>query len=446
MDAFNTTHSTLPTDRGRTPLRNLPALALDPLACIRAAWRRQGDLFWLDCLLTKVLVVVDPGAADHVLRTNQRNYQRSPLFSRPLRSVTGPTMFNTDGDEWLPRRRTVQPAFSRALVRTLAPKVVAAVDRQLAGLPTGVEFESAPAMARMAMAMIGSTMFDAELTDDDLVEAFAHSRAVSERRVNVPVWLPSAVPSPENRRLARTRALIEGRIGAMIDRRAAGKGRDDLLDRLMAAKDPETGCPFARATLIAEAALLVNAGHDTTAAALTCALHYIGSEPQWQARLRDEIDRELGGEAPTPEALARCSLLRQVMRETLRLHPPAWVSVHRQAVADDRILGEHVPAGTTVLVATSLLHRHPRYWDRPNAFDPERFAPEREAERPRGVYFPFGMGRRRCIGEPLAWLELEAAVARVLQRYELEAPRGGLREKAGFTLEPTRAPLTLRPR
>jgi cytochrome P450 len=126
-----------------------------------------------------------------------------------------------------------------------------------------------------------------------------------------------------------------------------------------------------------------------------------------------------------------------VIEESLRLYPPVWL-IPRQAVSDDAIGGFRIPAGSGVLISPFAVHRHPIFWDNPEGFDPDRFAPGRAERRPAYAYLPFGAGHRSCIGSGFGMLESQLVVAMTVQRYRLDLV-------AGASVEPE-AVLTLRPR
>src|SRR5262249_30623861 len=146
------------------------------------------------------------------------------------------------------------------------------------------------------------------------------------------------------------------------------------------------------------------AGHETTSLALTWTFYLLSQHGHVRRRLEDEVDAVLGGRAPEYADLARMPYARMVIEETMRPYPPAW-GFSRQATAPDEIGGYHLPRGWLVFVLPFVMHRHPEYWTEPDAFDPERFTPERTAARPKFVYLPFGGGPRQCIGNQFAMTE-----------------------------------------
>lgn len=158
------------------------------------------------------------------------------------------------------------------------------------------------------------------------------------------------------------------------------------------------------------------------------------------------MDSALGGRTPTLADLPAMPFTKQVIQESMRLYPPAWI-IGRRAEVDDTVCGYHIAAGTQVLVSPWATHRQPRWWDDPEAFDPDRFSAARSDGRPAFAYFPFGGGPRICIGNTFAMMEAQLILAQVSQRYRLElAPGARVEPELGVTMRPSMLPMHLRPR
>jgi cytochrome P450 len=195
-----------------------------------------------------------------------------------------------------------------------------------------------------------------------------------------------------------------------------------------------------------EVMTLVLAGHETTANTLTWTWYLLAQHADVERKLHDELARVLGGRVPTVEDLQSLLYTKMLIEESLRLYPPAW-GMSRHAVADDEIRGYRVPAGSEVAVVQYVTHRHPEFWDNPEAFDPERFTPERSAGRPNFAYFPFGGGPRLCIGNTFALMEAQLILAMIAQTYRLRlVPDQTIEPEPIITLRPRRGiSMTLEP-
>jgi cytochrome P450 len=192
---------------------------------------------------------------------------------------------------------------------------------------------------------------------------------------------------------------------------------------LLEARDQETGEGMGDAQLRDEAMTLLIAGNETTAVALSWAWYLLSRHLEINNRLQEELDAVLGGRAPTFEDLPLLPYTTAVLKEAMRLYPPAWI-FSRRPIEDDEIGGYRVPAGTTVLISPYVTHRNPEYWEEPETFNPERFEEEPSAGRPEFAYLPFGGGPRKCIGDRFALVEGVLILAAVAQRYNLRLVQG----------------------
>jgi len=226
-------------------------------------------------------------------------------------------------------------------------------------------------------------------------------------------------------------------------RRAEPEEHFDYVAMLMEARDKESGEPMGERELIDEVMTLIVAGHETTASGLNWTWYLLSQHPQSEARLHAEIDAAPQLPAPGLAQMEALPYTQQVINEALRLYPPGWL-LSRRTIEADVLGGYPVAPGTNVLLPLYLLHRHPRFWKDPESFEPARFAPEHEAERPRFAYMPFAAGPRHCIGETFALYEMLVHLYKVARRYRLVyVPDKPLELEAQINLR-TRHPLHMR--
>jgi cytochrome P450 len=238
--------------------------------------------------------------------------------------------------------------------------------------------------------------------------------------------LPGWMPTPARRELRLSKLAIDEIVGSLVAARRAKPeaARPDLLGTLLAARD-ESGDGLTEREVRDHLVTLFLAGHETTSHALTWSLVLLAQNPDKAEALRAEVDRVLQGRPITHADVARLVYAEQVLNEAMRLYPPVY-SIVRKAVEDTEIMGYRVPRGSEVIVWTYLAHRDPRWYENPETFVPERFAPDRLAQIPKYAYVPFGAGPRVCIGKAFAMLEARIALATIVQRAELELiPRDG---------------------
>lgn len=344
---------------------------------------------------------------------------------RLLGPLLGKGILTSEGAEWRWQRRTAAPMFRAPDLGGFVPAFVRAAQARIetwrrAGAESTQPMEAE--MTRTTFDVIAATLLpsrDATLAPA-IHEAVATLNAaggwdVLFASMNLPQWLPH----PGIVSSARAMRALRAKVATVIDERRAslaaeGFAPTDLTQRLIAARDPETGEGMSDERLVDNVLTFYLAGHETTAKALTWTLYLLALAPHWARRLEDEIAEVAGSGELRAEHIERLVLTQQVIRESMRLYPPVPI-ISRQALGPVR-LGDHdIAAGTSVLLPVYAIHRHSLRWENPHAFLPERFAPGRESAMARGQYMPFGAGPRVCIGMSFAMLEATVVLATLLQ-------------------------------
>jgi cytochrome P450 len=399
----------------------LPELSKDALGLLTRCARDYGDMVRVRLGLTRAILVNHPDLVEEILVTRNHDF-RKHVGARRLGSLLGNGLLLTEGEFWLRQRRLMQPAFHRqrisAMGETMVRAALAALDVWQAGETRDISQE----MIELTMQIVGRTLFGTEV-GEDLARIRASNRVFVQhfrsRLFTMMILLPDGFPSPGNRRYRRAVLDLEHLVFRIIsERRASGEDGNDLLGMLLSARD-ESGSGMSDRQLRDEVMTLLLAGHDTTALALTWAWVLLAQHPRAEAKLHTEIDTVLGGRPPTAADTFQMSYVEHVVTETLRLYPTAWV-IGREAVRDTEIGGQPVAKGSTMLISPWVLHRDPRFFDRPDEFDPERWADGLAQRLPRGAYLPFGAGQRVCIGSAFAQLEATLLLATIAQRFKLE--------------------------
>jgi cytochrome P450 len=231
-------------------------------------------------------------------------------------------------------------------------------------------------------------------------------------------------------------ADIYGVVDDLIaDRRKNPTGGSDLVSLLIGAADEKTGERLSDDEIRDQALVFLMAGHETTATSLTFALHLLGHHPEVQHRVHEEVDAVLGGQAPTFDNVRALEYTTMVVKEAMRLYPAA-PNIARMSKTAFEADGYTIPAQAGTIVSSWGTHRHPKFWDDPWAFDPERFTPEREKARHRYAYFPFGGGPRACIGQYFSMLESVIVTAMAMQAYQVKTTERKVPLFVGITLRP----------
>jgi cytochrome P450 len=390
-------------------------------------------------------VVNEPTAIKHVLLDNAANYQKSEITRRILEPGLGKGLITSEGETWRRHRRTMSPAFDHRSINSYTSIMAAAAEALLTNWrrrSPGVSIELAAAMMEVTLNIISRTMFS---SDSDRILAIMErgvGRYQAQMRPNVmdflglPAWLAGL---PRLRLGDPTLGEFDREIDELIKTRTndPGGGPKDLLDRLIAARDEQTGGGMTAKEVRDHVITIFMAGHETTAMAMTWTWYLLSQHPAVEAKLHAELKTVLGARVPNEEDLSQLVYTRMVIEESMRLYPPVH-SIAREALADDTLAGRRVPKGSTVLIVPWVLHRHQKLWQNPGRFDPERFSPAQSAARPRFSYLPFGGGRRICIGAAFATAEATILLASIASHYRLRLVSGHRVEPQGL--------ITLRPR
>jgi len=431
--------------QGPLPLRQFLRLLRDSSIATYRTDAYTADILERHLFWRRNFFVNEPGAIKHVLLDNAANYAKTEITRRLLEPGLGRGLLTSEGDTWRRHRRIMAPSFDHRSIVAYAP-LMTEIAADLAGrwdaLPAGAEIDVAAAMMKATLHIISRTMFSSDSDEIvDVVESGVgrYQSAIRPGLVDLlelPKWLSRLTSWRRPER-------VFGEFDKVIDRLLAERGRSaegqpkDLLARLLAARDEETGRGMTAEEIRNQVVTIFMAGHETTALALTWTWYLLSQHPAAEAKLHAELAAVLGGRVPRHEDLGKLRYTRMVLEESMRLYPPAH-TLSRAAIGDDEVLGRRIPAGAQILVVPWLLHRNPKLWPQPGVFDPERFAPERAGSRHRFAYIPFGAGPRICIGAAFAMAEAMLLLATIAQRYRL-------RLKPGFPVEP-QGLITLRAR
>jgi cytochrome P450 len=430
-----------PGPKGLPVLGQIGEFRANPLALLTRSINQYGDVVKLN--LTRTAFIVNhPDGVRRVLHDHHLNYKKNFVYDR-LKSMLGEGLLTSAGDLWKRQRKLAQPAFHRQRIKGFADLMSTHTARMLerwkALAAARKTFDVHQEMMRLTFSIIGEALFSLNLEDGaaEVGRALHDALEISQRRFTAMVIPPKVIPTPDNRRFAAAMQVLDKVVEEIIQtRRAAPDAGHDLLGMLMAARDEETGEAMDNRQLRDEVMTMVLAGHETTANALSWVFYLLSKNPAVARRVQQEAREVLGQRAPGMEDLPNLRYTQQVIEESMRLYPPAWI-IGREAVEDDVIQGFRIPKGSSILLVPFTTHRHPDFWDNPEGFDPDRFAPELSQKRHRYAYFPFAAGPRMCIGDGFAKMEMPIILAMVAQRYAVNLEPGFVPE-----LDPV---VTLRP-
>ncbi len=410
----------------------------DPLGFLTRTAREHGDVARFRMGPVELHLVNRPEWIRDVLVTHAASFHKGRGLERAKR-LLGEGLLTSEDPIHLRQRRMMQPAFHARRIAGYADAMVALADRAASRWAAGETRDVAAEMTRLTLAIVGRTLFDADVESeaDEIGAALTTALGLFGRTFTLPYFeLLDRLPLPMNRRFDRAKARIDATIGRLIAERRRAPGGADLLSLLVSASDTEgDGGGMTDAQVRDEAITIFLAGHETTANALAWTWYLLARNPEAESRLHAEVDA-LGGRAPSAADLPRLPWTEMVLAEAMRLFPPAWI-IGRRAVDPYAIGGFDVPKGSIVVVSQWVTHRDARWFPDPKRFDPERFGPAAKEARPKFAYFPFGGGPRVCIGEGFAWMEGVLVLAAIARRWRLRlAPGQEIVPAPSITLRP----------
>ncbi|MXV62867.1 cytochrome P450 [Natronorubrum sp. JWXQ-INN-674] len=383
-----------------------PIAFLDDLAA-------YGDVVSYRVAGQRFVALFDPAAIEWVLVDRHDRFRRwsGEEWGDTFAGYASEGLLLTEGEQWRRQRLLLQEVFTPVRIETYTDAMIAETERTIGAWDEGETIDLAAAMSRLTLRILARSLFDIDLEEQgDTVRRAAEALNGRANARNPSAFLPGWIPTPTNRRLHRSMDDLESLVDELIEnRRDEAADRDDMLSLLLTA-ETDDGTTLSEREVRDQLITFLFAGHETTALALTYALHALGRNPETRRRLREEGHTVTGGERPTLAALPELSYTDQVVSETLRLYPPAY-TLFREATADLEIGGYRVPEGTKITIPQIRVHRDGRFYDDPERFRPARWTDEFEEHLPEYAYFPFGGGPRHCIGMRFARLELKLVLS-----------------------------------
>ncbi|MCA9579689.1 MAG: cytochrome P450 [Myxococcales bacterium] len=418
-----------PGPRDRIGLRNVARFATGTLPFLRGMADRYGDVVQMKIFGKEYFLVSHPDDIENVLVKQAASMGRDE-YIETLKRTLGEGLLTSDGDLWKHQRKLMSQAFTPKRIRSYGDTMASVTEASLHyrdGDLVNIHAE----MSRITMEVVAAVLFGATIGQREFDLVGKSMETLNTYYANSPeaiLILPRWVPTPLNMRVNAAVERLDGLIYSIIAKRRAarssskvGDGAEptrDLLDVLLSAQD-DGGSAMSDQQLRDEAMTLFLAGHETTALALAHTFYLLSKHPHVEQRLRAELDDVLGDRLPTAEDAKQLVYTERVLKEAMRLYPPAWTT-GRQVNEEVMVGGYRVPVGSQILVSQWVVHRDARFYPDPEAFDPDRWEPERAKIIPRYAYFPFGGGPRICIGNHFAMLEATLILAIVLRRFHFE--------------------------
>jgi cytochrome P450 len=413
----------------------------NPLQFMLDTVRRYGDIVRIDLGFHRAYLLARPDFIKYVLQDHRKNFSRGPA-PRWLKTVWGEGLVVSDGESWERQRKLVQPAFHHGRLAAISSSITDETRRMLDSwkhaADLGESFDVTVEMRKLTTRTLLQALFGRQSDEDR--KAMSQCAAVllgdvNDRMSSIAPSLHDRLVPRMLRRLRAIRSLDTLVYRIIAERRRDVEDRGDMLSMLLLAEDKESGQRMGDRQVRDQVMTLLLAGFESTANALSWTWYLLSKNRRVERRLKAELDEVLAGRTPAFEDLSRLTYTRMVIEESLRLYPPAY-KFTRQAIQDDEIGGYSIPAGSLVIMSPWVTHRL-HVWPDPEAFEPERFSPDRSDGRPRFAYFPFGRGPRSCAGSEFAMMEAQLVLAMAAQRYRLSLADGrSVEPLAALTLQP----------
>jgi cytochrome P450 len=387
---------------------------------------KLGDVTFLKMGTQPVYFINHPDHIRDLLVVNADKFVKGRALQR-AKVLLGEGLLTSEGAAHLRQRRMIQPAFHRDRIAEYSHSMVEYGDRMSGEWKHGDTRDIDQEMMRLTLQIVGKTLFNADISDDaDEIGAAMTTLVGLFNFLLLPFseWLEK-LPLPQSRRFKLARKALDSVIYSIIDeRRRSGKDKGDLLSMLLMAQDERDGSGMTDEQVRDEALTLFLAGHETTANALTWTWYLLSQNPEAETKLHAELNAVLGSRVPKMDDIPNLKYTEAVLAESMRLYPPAW-TVGRLAVEDHEFGGYRVPKGSLVLASQFVLHHDARFWTDADTFIPERWETKSVKEAgAENIYFPFGGGVRRCIGESFAWTEGVLLIATIARKWKLSLVPG----------------------
>lgn len=405
-------------------LGNIPEIRRDPLDFLEQSVAQYGDIFEFKLGPHLITFLNDPVLIDEVFRDSKKVFKKTIFYER-FKAFMGNGLLTSEGDFWRRQRKLAQPAFHMSQIQIYCDIFVHAtqewIDQKIKS-PSKTNLNFSAELMNLTLKAVLSTLFGSELqaSYDKIGKAFDVILDHQESKLSELVYIPERIPTPANLKFNRAKAVIDQLIYSIIrsarSEALSNKSENVFLSRLLGAVDDESNEQMNDDQLRDEVATIILAGHETTANLLSWTFYLLSKNPDCKTKIMEEIDSVLQGRPPGMREFSQLKYTLAVLKESLRLYPPAWV-VGRTPIVDTTAGGYKLKKGAIVWLCPYITQRDSKYWPESKAFIPERFLenPKLDTEK---AYFPFARGPRGCIGENFALVEATIMLSMILQKLD----------------------------
>ena len=424
---------------------NIPLAGPDPLDTFRRWAAEYGDIFYYRAAWLHVYFLNRPDLIEYVLVRNPQNFSKDHVVQNS-RWLLGTGLLTAEGGYWKRQRRLVQPAFSRERIAAYARCMTESAENMLVRWKPGTLVDIHQEMMSLTLQVVVRALFDLETAGTEGLSQSLNTVMVNS--IGARLLLPPVfryMPLPGMRDVRRAVNQMNAAVYNIIRQRrsSANRERGDLLSLMMLARDDDGGGSMTNEQIRDEVMTFLLAGHETTALTLSWALYLLSRNAEAEEKLHEEVDCLLAGRLPTVADLPSLIVVDRIIKETMRLYPPAW-SVARRAINEFELDGYRIPAGANIVMSQWIMHHDKRFFGDPEKFDPDRWGTTACQNLPRFAYFPFGGGPRQCIGASFAVTEVALILASIAQRCRLvSVDQSPVLAVPSLTLRP-KSPIRLR--
>ncbi len=399
--------------------------------------RSNAPVFFFRFARERVFVFNDPDLIKEVLVVNHAKLQKGRGLERAKQTL-GNGLLTSEGELHHKQRRIIQPVFNHRNLQAYAEPMVDHAAKLSASWNDGQQVNITAAMTELTLSIVCQTLFGLQFDGD----AKKVRELLAQMIGAFPLFLVPFSGLLAKLGVARIRNALAAReelhrtVRRLIEKRRSSPYQTlDLLSLLFAAQDEESGTRMSDQQIEDETMTIFLAGHETTANALSWTFYLLAQNPDFDHSLRTQLRTVIGDPPPTVAQLSELTLLDELVHESLRLYPPAWI-IGRRAMEDLQIGTIEIPQRSLLLVSPWITHRSAKFFPDPTEMKPDRWTEAFRKQLPRYAYFPFGGGPRQCIGEGFAWMKLKLILAILLRNWRLElVPGQDIRPKPAITLK-----------
>ena len=419
----------LPSPPALTVLGNINQMRTERINFFLNQKKKLGDIYRIKIPARKVMVLSDPEWIKYVLVDNNKNYRKSFAYDS-IKMFLGNGLLTSEGEFWKRQRRLAQPSFHKEklsmMFQNMTEQTIKCIDSLNKFADKNQSVDLSKELYKLTLDIVNSTLFYNEVdnTTDTIYKLVSEGSEFITKRIDNPFQLPEWIPTPNRLKEKQILKSMDDVFYTVIERRRKQQElqHEDLLSMLMDVRDEDTGETMSNKQLRDEILTIFVAGHETTQIALGWTFYLLSENADKLEKLTNEIDAVLQGEMPTPTSIRSLHYLKQVIDESMRCFPPAWI-MGRRTIEKDVINGYEIPEGTNIAIPIYVVHHDEALWENPNEFIPERFAPEQMKEKHKYAYFPFGGGPRLCIGNNFALQEMQVCLTMILQQFKIETDK-----------------------